>query len=152
MSQIEKILLVLTISPLILLLIGLIMIELMLGPQTIAGLKVLLSDQMILFLVFFVVAGLIFGQPVLKAMSNNMSYFDRSPVGTETRRKTLIAISTLIVVILFFFFVPALADLSRKSLAETALRLIISGFGLSVMFGTLFVCASVIRIRSQRDS
>ena len=152
MSEEERNILVLAIFPLVLLLIGIIMMWSILGPQTLVGFKALLSVKMTIFLVLFAVAGLIFGQPGLKAMSKYMPYSEQVPAGSEIRRKSLIAIVTLVLGILFCAFVPAFPDLSNRSLAETALRLIVTGLGFSVMFGTLLVCASIIRIKSQRDS
>ncbi len=105
MSQTERNLLVFTISSLILLLIGLIMAWSIFESRTIEWLKIVFSARIIPFLILFAIAGLVFSQPGLKAMSQYMPYSDQVPTKAENR---LTPLSTVIVLIIFACFLVSL--------------------------------------------
>jgi formate hydrogenlyase subunit 3/multisubunit Na+/H+ antiporter MnhD subunit len=149
LPEFQKWLLILTVSPLLLALIGLGVGWFTLGPRIFIGLQAI-ADVLLLILAFFAVGGLIMGAEEKRRLAPLFKYaesFSQKTSLRAERRRLFTAIISFIVVSVLCAFVPYLANQSERTLFNMAAMLVIAGLGFSTMFAVSFILLSVVSAR-----
>lgn len=144
MSWYRRVLLILTIPPLLLALIGSGLGWWVLGSQVFLWFRAMVL-KLLLILGLFAFAGLVGSECIMRPQRDRSAYLKPAP--SIERGSLFAAVVTFVVVSLSCAFIPYLTDLTEETVLKIAGLLIVCGLGLSVTFLISFVYMTIAHVR-----
>jgi hypothetical protein len=145
-SQYQALLLMFTVPPLLLALIGLGIAWFLLGPHVFSWFRSI-AGKLVLALCLFAFAGLATSQRMWRLLGPVL-FFNQEGT-SDTDRRVVWAMFTIIPILLVCAFFPYVSAPSSRALLNTARFLIVSGLGISISFASSYIYLAVIQAKSR---